>query len=534
MVDELHDIPTENILQSDQRSASDFPCLAVDAIIGQYRIVQIIADGQNTNEYLVRVASDDNDISSPQEPFLRVIEGPQGSLEAIRSIEYLQLRHPRLLALREFFTADARDYIVIDIPDKVWPIAPILTLMPAEALATGIMIGEVLAYLHVHGIAMDHITPDNICITANGVFLKGIEYAHGTDTSGEFIRKNVNELAATLRILAEQHHEPANTDAALQVIANKGKSESYTELTALLTECLHALPDGLPKLAEDASTKRMTLKVGHATTVGMIRSQNQDAIGIMHMEIFDDLPHASPGGIYLIADGMGGEAQGEVASRIAVRVIVGEVARRFLGPVARASASDLPAEAILAGETATTVHVDSISALIDAYRAANSRIRNLARRLEKAAGTTATSLVIYNHDVIIGHVGDSRAYILRNDELHQLTNDHSLLQKMIESGVYRPEEAESMVPRNYLYRSLGQGDDLEVDTRVLTIGVGDTLMICSDGLWDMLSDHEIRAILIQQLSPETLAKELVEQANIAGGHDNSSAIVIQCVAYSAL
>jgi len=174
--------------------------------------------------------------------------------------------------------------------------------------------------------------------------------------------------------------------------------------------------------------------------------------------------------------------------------------------------------------------VDAIAGITDAFRAANARIRNLARRLEQATGTTATALMLFAHEVVVGHVGDSRAYLCRGGEAHQITHDHSLVQRLIDMGHFRPNEMEYGMPRNYLYRSLGQADDLEVDTRVIKTGAGDTFLICSDGLWDLVSSDEIREILSSERTPQECAEELVRRANAAGGYDNSTALVVRFVA----
>ena len=158
----------------------------------------------------------------------------------------------------------------------------------------------------------------------------------------------------------------------------------------------------------------------------------------------------------------------------------------------------------------------------------------MARRLEKASGTTTSALMLFGHEALLGHVGDSRVYLLRGSELHQLTKDHSLVQKLIDLGQYNPVESPFSVPRNYLYRSLGQTDDLEVDTRVLKVGIGDTFMICSDGLWDLVLDPEIREIMLNEPTPTSIAEALVRRANAAGGHDNSTAVVVRLAARTVL
>jgi protein phosphatase len=482
--------------------------------------------------YVARVASDEEDHARPHphEPHLLLIEGATGTLAAIAAIERLQLRHPRLLAIRDFLSQNDRDYAVLDIPESTWPLTPQIPLSAEEALAVGVIIGEVIVFLQGHGVVHGHISTSTIVIAQNGVYLAGIEDAlTPQDDAERLFQADTNQLAQTIGAFVVGQTVNPSLLTAVATIAAKGQAQGYERAEEVIADCLRALPDGLPQLSDDAANAPFVMVVGHATTVGMVRHQNQDSMGILTMEIIDDQPEASPGGVYVVADGMGGEAQGEVASRIATRIIVAEVARRFLGPAARATASDAPRDGDPNTDAATMMHLDSIASLTEAFRAANARIRNLARRLEQATGTTATALMLFGHEAIIGHVGDSRAYLCRGGELNQLTHDHSLVQKLIDMGQYHPNEAEAAMPRNYLYRSLGQIDDLQVDTRVVHIGIGDTFLICSDGLWDLVSFDEFRALLGSDLTPQAIAEECVRRANAAGGYDNSTALVLRCI-----
>ncbi len=506
--------------------------LDVGAIAGSYVIVQHVGVRGGRTLYLARVASEDEDFRRPHphEPHLLLIAAPSGTIEDIRALEALQLRHPRLLALRDFFTQDGQDFAVLDVPGDTWPITPQLPLTAEEALATGVIIGEVVLFLHGRGVAHGHLSTESIIIAINGVFLAGVEDAFIVPPTidGAF-QRDANQLAVALGDFAAGYTGNAVLHEAVEKIAAKGRASGYERVEEVIADCLRALPDGLPQLSDEAATAPFSLQIGHATTVGMVRSQNQDALGLLVMEIFDDQPEAGPGGVFLVADGMGGEAQGEVASRIAARIIVAEAARRFLGPAARATASDAPREGDSPNDAATMMHLDTIASLTEAFRAANARIRNLARRLEQATGTTATALMLFGHEVVIGHVGDSRAYLFRGGELTQLTHDHSLVQKLIDLGQYRPNEMEFNMPRNYLYRSLGQMDDLEVDTRVIKAGVGDTFLLCSDGLWDLVPPEEIREVLGSDRTPQECAVEFVNRANAAGGYDNSTALVVRFI-----
>lgn len=503
--------------------------LDAGTVVGLYVIQSLLSAGEQRHDYLGQLAPEIGFTPQRPEPWLRIVETPAGGMEAMRAVEALQLRHPHLLALREWFAQDEREYLIVDLPEDGWPLAQPFNLTAEEALANGVIIGDVLTFLHARGVAHLHVGPEALAQTPQGVVLAGLEDAtvlqEGMDAEA-LLARDANMLAQVVASMAQPEQSGTMAQAIAQ-IAVRGAEGAFASVREVQAECLHALPDGLPALTPEDAAAPLTLRLGHATTVGRVREQNQDAIGILALEIIDDQPQASPGGLFLVADGMGGEAQGEVASRIAARMIVAEVARRFLSSAARASASDAPGAESSPGDQPTTMNLDSITALVESFRAANARIRNMVRRLEKASGTTTTALMLFGHEAVLGHIGDSRAYLVRGGEMVQLTQDHSLLAKLIELGQINAEDAAIAVPRNYLYRSLGQNDEVDIDTRIIRVGAGDQFILCSDGLWDLVPDADIKAVVTSGLAPDEAARELVRRANAAGGFDNSTAVIVQ-------
>lgn len=530
-MEEAQEAPVTPTVTDDQTASN--AALAPGTHVGGYVIIQDVGERDGRRRYLARLAGDDEEERDlvrprPNEVHLLLLTAPTGSMEDVRALEGLHLRHPRLLALRDFFTDGTHDYATLDVPGTTWPIVNQLPLAAEEALATGVLMGEVVQMLHERGVAHGHLNTDTIVIATNGVFLSGIDTAQASPPNLEAAQQSdANQLAIAVGAFAVGATENPTLIERVNQIAAKGHAGGYTRVAEVVADCLRALPDGLPPLSEEAAQAPFSIQVGRATSVGMVRQQNQDALGILLMDVLDDQPNAGPGGVFLVADGMGGEARGEIASRIAARIIVAVVAQRFLSTVARATASDTAGDSDNPNDAATMMHVDAIAGITDAFRAANARIRNLARRLEQATGTTATAILLFSHELVIGHIGDSRAYLFRGGEVQQLTHDHSMVQRMIDMGFQNPE---ATMPRNYLYRSLGQMDDLEVDTRALTTGPGDSFMICSDGLWDLVSPEQIREVLASDLTPQEAAEELVRRANAAGGYDNSTAVVLRLVA----
>jgi PPM family protein phosphatase len=224
------------------------------------------------------------------------------------------------------------------------------------------------------------------------------------------------------------------------------------------------------------------------TDVGRQRTANEDSLAVRPP-------------LFAVADGMGGAKAGEVASAVAVEAVEG------------ARESGEPAEAQLAG----------------IVRAANRRIYDLAVADEsrRGMGTTLTLAKVHGDEVSLAHVGDSRAYRMRDGELAQLTRDHSLVAELERSGQITAEAAEHHPQRSIITRALGPEPDVEVDTYTLAGREGDVFLICSDGLTSMISDDEVTSILRSAASLDDAAEALVRAANQSGGKDNITVILFR-------
>jgi len=243
----------------------------------------------------------------------------------------------------------------------------------------------------------------------------------------------------------------------------------------------------------------MKTQVFGLTDIGRRRENNQD-----QLLVNDAL------GIYAVADGMGGHAAGEVASQIAIEALHDAMSADRWQP---GSAS--PQEIF--------------QKLEEAFKEGNRRICEavITRGEWRGMGTTIVAMVASGDKALIGHVGDSRAYLLREGRLVRLTNDHSWVSEQVRLGLLTDEEAHKHPMRNIITRALGNRDQLEVDVTQESILPDDLFLLCSDGLSSMLSDEEIRQTLCEQLQdPEKACKTLVEQANAQGGDDNITVVVL--------
>ncbi|MEM9387784.1 MAG: Stp1/IreP family PP2C-type Ser/Thr phosphatase [Pseudomonadota bacterium] len=254
----------------------------------------------------------------------------------------------------------------------------------------------------------------------------------------------------------------------------------------------------------------MTLqgKIEHIalTDTGRVREHNEDAIG------YDiDL------GLFVLADGMGGYNAGEVASSIAVKTTVDLVQNTM--PQDRRGDLD----------PHTGLMLQSIT-LRDAVRRANKIIHQTARSQEECAGmgTTIVSCLMYDNRLSVAHVGDSRLYRVRQNRFEQLTQDHSLLQELVDRGVVEREEAERKLKRNYVTRALGVEPDIEVAIMEVDAQPDDIFVLCSDGLSDMVEDDDIHlTISTFHTDLGMVGRQLVQLSNDNGGRDNVSVLMVR-------
>jgi PPM family protein phosphatase len=252
------------------------------------------------------------------------------------------------------------------------------------------------------------------------------------------------------------------------------------------------------------------IEFGARSDVGCVREGNEDSYG------------AAPElGLFVLSDGMGGLACGEVASRLAVETVIRESRR--------AKASSRPN-----GDSIEGVSVES-NRLVAAIRAANEAIHRTAQSKgsDQQMGATIVAVRIAGERMSLAHVGDSRAYRLRGEKLEQLTSDHSFVAEQVRQGRMTEREAGRSGLQNVLVRALGIGPEVEVDVAEELVLEDDTLLLCSDGLTRELTDAQIAAVLGECNDQQEAADQLVDAAKQAGGGDNITAIVLRRAAKSA-
>lgn len=255
--------------------------------------------------------------------------------------------------------------------------------------------------------------------------------------------------------------------------------------------------------------RQICLRSSARTDTGRVRNNNEDSI-----HLWTNGDHIV---LAIVADGMGGAVAGEEASRIAVETV-------------RTHLTSAEGWHPNSGESSPIDPDDVVNRLQKAILTANNNI--VERAIEnpelKGMGTTVTMAFVYDTQVIIGHVGDSRAYHVESDGHYwtQVTSDHTLVQALVDAGHVSQEDADHHPMRNVLYRALGQARDIEVDVYFEKLFIGDRMVLCSDGLTLHVKPEEIAEISTID-DPSEASQRLIDLANERGGHDNISVIVIK-------
>lgn len=272
-------------------------------------------------------------------------------------------------------------------------------------------------------------------------------------------------------------------------------------------------------------TEHLTLHAAAGTDPGRVHQLNQDnALAYVRPPQFGDKAI----GFFIVADGMGGHKAGEVASEIAVQTIRDQLAW-FLE-----QDDDEDTQPSVSSPDAPTVIEDPLQRLNRrlqvAIDEANKAITAYAEENPTDAGnlgTTLTCALVQDNQAVIANVGDSRTYLFRNGHLRQLTEDHSYVGHLLREGQIEPEEVFTHPRRNVITRSLGYKPEVHADVGTLTLQPGDQLLLCSDGLWEMVHENDTIAQYLRDADdPEDAVAQLIDAANENGGADNIGIVVV--------
>jgi serine/threonine protein phosphatase PrpC len=252
-------------------------------------------------------------------------------------------------------------------------------------------------------------------------------------------------------------------------------------------------------------TRESRLETGYSWDTGLLRELNEDSVLCTSFDLRTQLGIISAG-LFAVADGMGGHSAGEIASDLATRTLNAECISGLLAQ------SPAPPLSILAA----------------AFKKANRKVLDSATEAElKGMGTTLTAALVIGGELYVAHVGDSRCYIINRREILQVTRDHSVVQELVDAGAITPEEARNHPRKNEITRVLGYSRNIAPDLHYVKLYAGDNILLCSDGLCGVLPSSEIAETVLSAPNPDQVCAELTAQANLAGGPDNISVIIVR-------
>ena len=248
----------------------------------------------------------------------------------------------------------------------------------------------------------------------------------------------------------------------------------------------------------------MRLRAGAATDVGRVRSLNEDSF----------VSNADQG-LFVVCDGMGGAAAGEVASRIAIETIVEQLATA-------------PADSAAADANG---YLPQTSRLGSAIQHANESVYSFAQgdRERQGMGTTVVGIWVANDIVSVAHVGDSRAYLWHEGTFEALTTDHSVVEAQVRAGLITREESLKSEHQNVLLQALGMKEAVDVELAEVPVQAGDFVMLCSDGLTRTVEEDQMAGTIAASRDPQIICQQLIDAANAHGGPDNVTVIVVEIV-----
>jgi protein phosphatase len=273
------------------------------------------------------------------------------------------------------------------------------------------------------------------------------------------------------------------------------------------------------------------LEAATATDTGREREINEDRVWA---QIYQPSEGAAVG-LFIVCDGIGGHLGGENASHWAVETIRRELDGLFCPPDPRGTIllSQLELESDQAGvEITRQSSMSKVENLVrQAVQRANQVVHDFAQNKPETSidsGTTISMAVTLEHRAIVANVGDSRTYLIRSGRLRQITQDHSVVASLVASGQIKPSEIYTHPQRNLIYRSLGQKSEVQIDTFYEALRPGDYLLLCTDGLWEMVREEKtISQIITRSETLQQACRQLVEAANKAGGNDNIGVVLVK-------
>jgi PPM family protein phosphatase len=388
---------------------------------------------------------------------------------------------------------------------------------PSKAMEWGTSLARGLNYLHANGISYNGQVNDN-CFGLVGdrpVWVNFVNSAYSPDMIGQAQPQDVYALAMLIFQWVTGRTQPGydpNLPASINGLFEKALSAPGIATGEDLAQAIeHAVE-------EVATLVSVDFRVGRRTNVGRQRTLNEDSLLAIDMTRVTK-SMSLPVGVFVVADGMGGHAAGEVASGTIVSTISELVSTElFQTNQTNLAGSQSPAK------------LDPAQWVRHAVETANRVVFDMRKSAGTDMGSTLVMALVEGNKAYVTNVGDSRAYRINANGIQQITTDHSLVQRLIATNQITPEEARHHPQRNVIYRTIGDKPKVDLDILTPTFSIGERLLLCSDGLSGMVEDAYLYKIVMEAPSPQAACDHLIDAANAAGGEDNISVIVVEVAA----
>ena len=444
-----------------------------------------------------------------EDPSLELVETAAPLYENVAEIAEKILSHGSvrapIAAFEEDLVGEVRYCVVIPEVEKLNPQPETRKILDWSAeLAYG------LDYLHTNGLSFDgQLETDRFAMDDDRAVWANFEACTVSPTVNEGkVKTDVSALVAFIYYWltgkSQFEPEPIFSDG-LNTLFEQGLSSPGFSTGFELGQAFQQT------IEEMYTPKDVDYASGRRTDVGMLRSLNEDSL--LFVETSRILQSISqPIGVYVVADGMGGHAAGEVAST----TIVNSIAKKTYND-------------LLPGEMGSNPELEFGEWLEDAVQTANQDVYEIRESTGSDLGSTLVAALIEGNNAYVAHVGDSRAYLIDDQGIRQITTDHSLVERLVATGQITQEEARFHPQRNVIYRTIGDKSVVDIDMNSLALSSGDQLLLCSDGLSGMVWDEDIYRIVKKTPSPQAACDALVDAANVAGGDDNITVIIIKII-----
>jgi serine/threonine protein phosphatase PrpC len=461
------------------------------------------------------------------------------------------------------FIENDRAYLVYDWTDGE-PLSAVVPVAEGEARAWGLQLCQIVSLIHRQGIVHNGVEPSSFIVDGQrrvrlvrfdrcrptGAFRSDAPTPYVPSFSAPELQRvdadslvdpksDVYSIGALLHFLLAGEPLPARDAAMLQT----RELELYPRLIIapgferIVGRALAPHPEDRyrsvneMKLALADLNVTVNVRAGHFTDVGKVRELNEDSLLVLNLTQYFESVQTNIG-LYIVSDGMGGEAAGEVASRVTVRAIAEWITDKLISASLKSTHGErIAAETETGGirlASSTGADVRASELLTNAIIHANQEVLQYARLNPhtRGLGATVTAAMLVGNSLTVGHVGDSRAYVVTSKGIEQITEDHSIVERMVREGQIERDEARFHPYRNVIYRSIGCREEIEIDIVRCMLRSGESFVLCSDGLNGMLTDSEIHDVVGRNPEPTQAAKELVVAANAQGGEDNISVVVV--------